>query len=443
MTSKNNALSLLARNLDATGDVTADAIASTVSFGVDVYDSIGLLPYVGNTSGNQAFVSSTSRLYIWQGSGWYSIALINRAPTISSVLDSDGGTTPFTLSSDGTATTITITANDSDGDPITYTASADSDFNGLATVSQDSSVFTITPFSEDSATTTSGTITFKATDGVNIASSGVQTFTLVFLGPYDIANATHIGSISLTSQISIPYGLTAKSDGTKLYVNDLSSDKIYQYSLSTAFDVSTATYDNKSYAYGTHDITGWTLKPDGTRMWGSLSYSASLTNRIIQYDLSTPYDVSTMSVNGIYEVSGPSGIAFKSDGTKCYIMRRSNYTIYEHTLSTPWDITSIGASSGSFYVATFDNSPYEIDLSTDGTKIFMIGDQNDRVYQIDMSTAFDITTASYNNINFHLASDFGLPWAQSYPNGLYMSPDGNRMIIGGQYLDLVSSFNIE
>ena len=293
---------------------------------------------------------------------------------------------------------------------------------------------------------TAGTEAFSSANVVltvtNTRTSNTASINLSAAYGWNLTNATHIGTISLTSQISVPYGLTAKSDGTKLYVNDLISDKIYQYSLSTAFDVSTATYDNKSYAYGTHDITGWTLKPDGTRMWGSLQYSASLTNRIIQYDLSTPYDVSTMSVNGIYEVSAPSGIAFKSDGTKCYIIRRSNYTIYEHTLSTPWDITSIGASSGSFYVATFDNSPYEIDLSTDGTKIFMIGDQNDRVYQIDMSTAFDITTASYNNINFHLASDFGLPWAQSNPNGLYMSPNGTRMIIGGQSSDRVSTFNI-
>jgi len=293
---------------------------------------------------------------------------------------------------------------------------------------------------------TAGTEVFSSANVVltvtNTRTSNTASINLSAAYGWNLTNATHIGTISLTSQISIPYGLTAKSDGTKLYVNDLISDKIYQYSLSTAFDVSTATYDNKSYAYGTHDITGWTLKPDGTRMWGSLSYSASLTQRIIQYDLSTPYDVSTMSVNGFYEINGASGIAFKDDGTKCYIMRRGNYTIYEHSLSTPWDITSIGASSGSFYVATFDNSPYEIDLSTDGTRIFMIGDQNDRVYQIDMSTAFDITTASYNNINFHLASDFGLPWAQSNPNGLYMSPNGTRMIIGGQYLDRVSTFNI-
>ena len=211
MTSKNNALSLLARNLDATGDVTTDAIASTVSFGVDVYDSIGSLPYVGNTSGDQAFVSSTNRLYIWQGSGWYSIALINRAPTISSVQDSDGGTTPFTLSSDGDVTRITITAADSDGDPITYSATADSDFSGLATISQADNIFTVTPFSQDSATTESGTITFKATDGINI-SSDVNTFTLTF-APDWTASTQQAKIQASDAEASDQFGYSVAIDG--------------------------------------------------------------------------------------------------------------------------------------------------------------------------------------------------------------------------------------
>jgi len=370
---------------------------------------------------------------VFQVLGDTSIAVTNEAPTITASLSE------IALDTTGANVSFTYTVSDVDSSilKVDYSVSgiANSD---LATVTHHKANNTVT-ITAGTEAFDGGQITLTVTDGRNNATDTVDVSAAY---GWNLTNATHIGTISLTSQISVPYGLTAKSDGTKLYVNDLISDKIYQYSLSTTFDVSTATYDNKSYAYGTHDITGWTLKPDGTRMWGSLQYSTSLTNRIIQYDLSTPYDVSTMSVNGFYEVSGPSGIAFKSDGTKCYIMRKGNYTIYEHTLSTPWDITSIGASSGSFYVATLDNSPFEIDLSTDGTKIFMIGDQNDRVYQIDMSTAFDITTASYNNINFHTAIDFGLPWAQGSPNSLYMSPDGTRMIIGGQYLDRVSTFNI-
>lgn len=147
---------------------------------VPIYDSIGELPRVGVSDGQEAFVNSNNRYYIYDGSGWFSVVMINSSPSISSIQDSDGGTSPFELSSDGNLTTITIIAADSDGDPITYSATPDSNFNSLASLSQDSSVFTITPFGIDSATTTSGTITFTATDGINTATSAAQTFTLSF-----------------------------------------------------------------------------------------------------------------------------------------------------------------------------------------------------------------------------------------------------------------------
>jgi len=168
--------------------------------GVTVYANRSSLPASGNTAGDQAYVTANNRLYIWNGTGWYSIALLNLAPSIQSVLDSDNNTTtPFALATDGTPTTITITAVDSDGDSITYGYSADSNFGGLATLSQANNVFTITPFSEDSATTTSGTITFTATDDVNVASSGVQTFTLNFLSPLWDETILSIGTSSTNS----------------------------------------------------------------------------------------------------------------------------------------------------------------------------------------------------------------------------------------------------
>ena len=179
--SRNRAFAKLAKDVTTEGNIKAEGISSDVTLGgATIYDTRSALLISGNTAGDQAYVTGNNRLYIWNGSGWYNVALLNVAPSIASVQDSDGNTTPFALAVDGTPTTITITAADSDGDPVTYSAIADSDFNGLATLLQDSSVFTITPFSQDSATTISGTITFKATDGVNIVSSGVQTFTLDF-----------------------------------------------------------------------------------------------------------------------------------------------------------------------------------------------------------------------------------------------------------------------
>ena len=154
----------------------AVAEAAGVGGSTDTYTSVDNLPTTGNDVGDQAFVSGNNRLYIWNGTGWYNIALINTNPAF----DSSG--TPestYRLATDQSTTTITLLATDPEGLNITYSAVADSDFGGLATVSQDSSVFTITPFSKDSATTTTGNLTFKASDGVNIASA-ISEFTLTF-----------------------------------------------------------------------------------------------------------------------------------------------------------------------------------------------------------------------------------------------------------------------
>jgi len=198
--SRNRSFAKLAKDVDTSGNIVAAGISSSVTLGgATIYASRANLPSSGNTAGDQAFTTDTNRLYIWNGSGWYNVALLNVAPAISSVTDSDGGVSPFSLSTEGAVTTITITAADSDGDPITYTASADSNFAGLGTVSQADNVFTITPLSQDSATTESGTITFTATDGVNVASSGVQTFRLRFVSQYWDETVLNIGTSSTNS----------------------------------------------------------------------------------------------------------------------------------------------------------------------------------------------------------------------------------------------------
>ena len=157
--------------------------------GVTVYATIDLLPGAAD-AGDLAFVTATNRLYIWNGSGWYNIALINTNPTISGVSSS------YVLASDGTPTTVTITATDPEGIPITYSIASDTSGN-IATVSQgtgsNSNVFTITP-STNSANAGTFSLTFRASDGVNIASSVAQ-FTLQF----SIANSKYTSLLLTTN----------------------------------------------------------------------------------------------------------------------------------------------------------------------------------------------------------------------------------------------------
>ena len=101
--------------------------------------------------------------------------MINNAPSITV-----GASAAYTLSLDGSPTIISLTAVDSDDNPLTWSYAITSGTLGnTATISQDSSVFTITPSTNDSDAGSFG-ITFTASDGISTDTS-TTTISLVFL----------------------------------------------------------------------------------------------------------------------------------------------------------------------------------------------------------------------------------------------------------------------
>jgi hypothetical protein len=179
MPSKNRDIAnFLGKTETANTDNVALASADGGS-GLQVYATLDDLPTTGLTSGDQAYITATNRIYISNGSGWYNVALLNATPGLS--ISPSGA---ITLATDGsTPTVITLTGTDSDNADasLIYSVESDGSFSNIATLSQDSSVFTITPLAEGSATPGSSTLTFKASDGISFG-SGTTEFSLTF-GP--------------------------------------------------------------------------------------------------------------------------------------------------------------------------------------------------------------------------------------------------------------------
>ena len=176
---------------------TKTAWAKPEGSSTTVVANVAALPTSAAT-GDQAFVTGTNRLYLWNGSGWYNIALINTTPSISGV------SAAYNLAMDGTATTVTITATDPEGLPITYSIVSDTSGN-IATVTQgtgaSTNVFTITP-STNEAYAGTFSLTFRASDGVNIASAAAS-FTLQFNvqnQKYTTALITSVGANNATNK---------------------------------------------------------------------------------------------------------------------------------------------------------------------------------------------------------------------------------------------------
>lgn len=175
----------MAKILGSDNDIKKDALDSAAqATGTSAVDSAFALPATGEI-GEQAFVSATNTLYMWNGSGWYKIAIVNNAPFWDSVGEPAGS---FTLALDGTATTVTVLAQDSEGLPLTYTYATGGAMTTMASISQGGAgnrTFTITPDSVGAVGEglSTGTITFRASDGVNVLSKQ-STFTINFVFPH-------------------------------------------------------------------------------------------------------------------------------------------------------------------------------------------------------------------------------------------------------------------
>lgn len=128
------------------------------------------LPMSGNEIGAMSYVQESNRLYVWNGSGWFEIALVNTNPTITA-----GGQATYELNSDGTPTVITLAANDPEEVPLTWSYAVSSGALEDTTITNEGAVFTITP-GETAATFD---LTFTASDGINIDTS-TSAFTLSF-----------------------------------------------------------------------------------------------------------------------------------------------------------------------------------------------------------------------------------------------------------------------
>ena len=222
--------------------------------GVAEYATADNLPTSGNTTGDQALVTGTNRLYIWNGTGWYNIALINTTPSIS------GASSSYTLAADGTATTVTITATDPEGLPITYSIASDTSGN-IATVTQgtgaNTNVFTITP---STSTANAGTfsLTFRASDGVNIATA-VSSFTLEFIVANSKYTTALITSVGANNAVNNSFDDASTNNHTVTANGNVTQNTFSPYrhgGYSTYFDGAGDYIDfSQTTAIGTNDFT--------------------------------------------------------------------------------------------------------------------------------------------------------------------------------------------
>ena len=220
-----------------------------------------------------------------------------------------------------------------------------------------------------------------------------------------IAEPTFVRSKSINADDG-EYGLTFNNDGTKMYTTQydtngagLQADNVYEYVLTTAYDISTATLNNTKtvHVLATHGggdkliPTQVVFNNDGTKMF----IADHGSDDINYWSLTTAFDVSTASLDGRYDVSSKeirlTSVAFNNDGTRMIIAgvgNNSQHHINEYSLDTAFDL-----SSGVTHLNTEDLSSLHsyingVTFNHDGTKMYTIDISTDDVSQFKLTTPY-------------------------------------------------------
>ena len=370
--------------------------------GHEVYATLDLLPTTGLTSGDQAFVTSNQRLYITNGSGWYNVALVNATPTLT--ISPSGA---IALETDGsTPTTITLTGTDSDNADanLTYTVESDGSFANIATLSQDSSVFTITPLAEGSATAGSSTLTFKVSDGISFG-SGTTAFSLAFTTDWATVTPTETHIVN-----------AAVGNGDKFGLNHFGLSTNGTYAIFGASSDDTD-YTNRGIAYVYYYSGGsWaeqtTLEPPTSDKKASLEFGL------------------TCDISGDGSIAVVGALNYGTYAGAAYVFTRSGTTWTYRTRLTASDAADYDIFGGEDY-------QHAITINKTGTHI-VCGSINDDDGNSNRGSAYVYVTAD-GGVNWtqqqKIAPSYQSGSSQAFGNATAFNNDATYMAVASKNMN--------
>ena len=199
--------------------------------------------------------------------------------------------------------------------------------------------------------------------------------------PYSVSSSTFVRDRTSTNTTPI-VGLQFKPDGTKMYVYSNSGvAALQEFTLSTAWDISTAsltTTINTSGQVSAGNGLGLFIKPDGTKFY----VTSVSTKRIYQYSMGSAWTLSGASYDSIQSpvftelIRSPH---ITNDGSKLFCGING---AYQYDLITDWDITTL------VYKETLTSSPYSdcitLHLNDDEDKMYILNAENS-IYELELT----------------------------------------------------------
>ncbi|MEP4597725.1 MAG: Ig-like domain-containing protein, partial [Cyclobacteriaceae bacterium] len=272
-------------------------------------------------------------------------------------------------------------------------------------------------------------------DGTRVYAVGVDLHEYSLSTAYDFTSTvTFLNTYDITDGSGYSSEIAFNNDGTLMFLGSQHSsgelNKIYRYSLSSAYNITGTvtleeTFDTEPYVVG---LTAFAFSASGNDIFAV----GTGTDEVAQFGLETPFEFDTeptTELEGSYiasvQVGSAQDITFSDDGYLMHIIGAAKTSIYQYTLSIPFDITSTVTFDDYYDVGSRETAPTDMTFSDDGMTLFVVGTSNNSVIQYGLSSAYDVgSTVIYEGSRDVSAQQSGV-------EGITFSSDGMHFFIAG------------
>lgn len=233
---------------------------------------------------------------------------------------------------------------------------------------------------------------------------------------YSIANSTYSGLSYDPSAESGTNLEDAVMGGGKVFV--YGDTFLWQYNISDTEDISTMSYSGTSAdnSFVGQYRAGISIDGDGSAIMGS-NFGATVS----QFQMTTPYDISTYtnrvntSLSGVTGSTNMRGWSASIDGTKIWGFDTTSSVIWEFDVSPAWTGTPVYSGNQIDLSAHFSNG-YGMGVSPDG-KYMVIGDSNtDELVEFTFGTVGVLSSLTFN-VRLDVSGQDSVPYGIFYSEG--------------------------
>ena len=237
-------------------------------------------------------------------------------------------------------------------------------------------------FSESVSGLEASDIIISSSAGVHVVSNFRTDDNTVF--DFDVLR----GATDAIITVSIPAGAAQNA----INVGNTASNT---YSVNLILTTPSIDYAPTTSHSGTYSLpTDLAFSSNGTLLF---VVETGTNDRILQYDLGTAFDVSSRSDDFTAEFfvgsadNSPNGVEFSNNGQRMFIIGTQNDRIHEYILDAPYAMPSSPTDPDRSFPATGflpDSFPEGLDFSSDGRYMYMTGAQNDRIFGYELGSPF-------------------------------------------------------